>query len=259
MKLLVDIGNSRVKWATLDGGRLGAQQAASYAGWTKDDWRRTLFEAPGIDDVLAASVSGAPSADLDTAAVLAIGRRVTFVATSQEAGGVHNAYRDPRLLGVDRWLAVIAGHAAARGACCIADVGTAATIDTVTGTGEHLGGLIIPGPELMVRALHGGTADLAGHMAASGAAGDAPLADNTRDAIERGCRLAVAAMIDRSVADVESRLGSPPLLLLTGGAAAAVLPLLRSPATLVPDLVLRGLAVLARAQGSNHGGNPQSE
>ena len=112
----------------------------------------------------------------------------------------------------------------------------------------------------MVRSLHGGTADLAGHTAASGVAGGMPLADNTRDAIERGCRLAVAAMIDRAVADVEMRVESTAMLLLTGGAAGAVAPLLRSPATLVPDLVLRGLMVLARGDVPlNHGGKPQSE
>ena len=245
MKLLVDIGNSRVKWATLDGGRLGAQQAASYSGWTQDDWRAVLLAAPGIDGVLAASVSAAPAAALDAAVRLATGRGASFVATSREAGGVRNAYREPQLLGVDRWLAVIAGHAAVRGACCVADVGTAATFDAVSGDGEHLGGFIIPGPDLMVRSLHGGTADLAGHTAASGAPGAAPLADNTRDAIERGCRVAVAAMIDRGVADVGSRLSTPPVLLLTGGAAPSVAPLLRTQASLVPDLVLRGLAVLA--------------
>jgi len=99
----------------------------------------------------------------------------------------------------------------------------------------------------MVRSLHGGTADLASHTAASGASAGASLAGNTRDAIERGCRLAVAAMIDRGVADVESRLGEPAVLLLTGGGAPAVAPLLRSPARPVPDLVLRGLTVLAGA------------
>ena len=247
MKLLVDIGNSRVKWAVLDGGRLGEQQAASYARWTQQDWQRELFAAPGIHGVLAASVSSAPSAALDAAARLATGHPAAFVSTSREAGGVRNAYREPQLLGVDRWLAVIAGHAATGGACCVADVGTAATFDAVTASGEHLGGFIIPGPDLMVHSLHGGTADLASHTAASGASAGAPLADNTRDAIERGCRLAVAAMIDRGVADVESRLGTHAVLLVTGGAAPAVTPLLRSPATLVPDLVLRGLTVLAGA------------
>jgi type III pantothenate kinase len=258
VKLLVDIGNSRVKWATLDGGGLGAQQASSYAGWTQDDWRRSLFSVSGIDDVIVASVSETPSAALDSAAALAIGRRATFVSTSGMAAGVRNAYRDPRLLGVDRWLAVIAGHATTQRHCCIADVGTAATFDAVTESGEHLGGFIIPGPGLMVRSLHGGTADLAGHSAASGGSGAAPLADNTRDAIERGCRLAVAALIDRGVADVEARLGAQATLLLTGGAAGAVAPLLRSPATPVPDLVLRGLAVLAGTEPANYGGNPQS-
>jgi type III pantothenate kinase len=258
VKLLVDIGNSRVKWATLDDGTLGSQQAESYAGWTADDWRRRLFQAHGIGDVLVASVSAAPSAALDAAARAETGRGAVFASTSHEAAGVRNAYREPQLLGVDRWLAVIAGHAATRGACCIADVGTAATFDTVTGSGAHLGGFIIPGPDLMVRSLHGGTADLAGHTAASGAPGCAPLADNTRDAIERGCRLAVAAMIDRGVADATTSLGAPAELLLTGGAAPAVASLLRTPARLVPDLVLRGLALLAAAGSANHRGKPQS-
>ncbi len=259
MKLLVDIGNSRVKWATLDDGRLGAQQAASYSGWTRDDWRRSLLAAPGINDVLVASVSVAPSEALDAAVEVATGRRAHFVSTSREAGGVRNAYREPCLLGVDRWLAIIAGHAATQGACCVADVGTAATFDSVTASGEHLGGFIIPGPGLMVNSLHGGTADLAGHSAASGESGDALLADNTRDAIERGCRLAVAAFIDRGVADVKSRLGQQPALLLTGGAAATVAPLVRSRVRLVPDLVLRGLALLSGAGIPNYGGKPQSE
>jgi type III pantothenate kinase len=258
VKLLVDIGNSRVKWATLGGATLGQQMAASYAGWTEQQWRMELFAEPGIDEVFAASVSAAPLAALDAAARLATGRPAVFASTSREAGGVRNAYREPQLLGVDRWLAVIAGHAATGGACCIADVGTAATFDSVTGSGEHLGGFIIPGPDLMVRSLHRGTADLSNHAAASGVSGDAPLADNTRDAIERGCRLAVAALIDRGVADVRSRLRETPVLLLTGGAASVVAPLLVSPATLVPDLVLRGLAVLAVAGSMNHGGNPQS-
>jgi type III pantothenate kinase len=249
VKLLVDIGNSRVKWATLDGGRLGPQRAAAYSSWTHDAWRRELFAVPGIDQVLAASVSAAPSAALEAAALAAIGSRASFVRTVREAGGVRNAYREPQLLGVDRWLAIIAGHATTRGVCCVADVGTAATFDAVTGGGEHLGGFIIPGPDLMVRSLHGGTADLAGHTAASGAGGGAPLADNTRDAIERGCCLAVAAMIDRGVADVESRLGSTARLLVTGGAAPLVARLLRSQVDVVPDLVLRGLEVLARAEG----------
>lgn len=245
MKLLVDIGNSRVKWATLEDGRLGPQHAAVYQGWSDQDWRRELLGDGPVEAVIAASVSSGPASVLDAAARLAIGQGAWFVETAREAAGVRNAYREPRLLGVDRWLAIIAAHAMQRGPCCIADVGTAATFDAVTADGQHLGGFIIPGPDLMVRSLHRETADLASHTAASGAAGEAPLADNTRDAIERGCRLAVAAMIDRGVADVAARLGSQPGLLLTGGGAPAVMPLLRTSVEPVPDLILRGLARLA--------------
>lgn len=245
MKLLVDIGNSRVKWAMLEDGRLGAQQAAAYQGWSEQDWRRELFAGGPVEAVIAASVSSGPASVLDAATRLAIGQGAWFVETAREAAGVRNAYREPRLLGVDRWLAVIAAHAMHDGPCCVADVGTAATFDAVTADGQHLGGFIIPGPDLMVHSLHRETADLASHTAASGAAGDALLADNTRDAIGRGCRLAVAAMIDRGVSDVAARVGAQPALLLTGGGAPAVMPLLRTVAEPVPDLILRGLARLA--------------
>lgn len=250
MKLLVDLGNSRAKWATLHQGRLGEQRAASYAGWTADDWRRSLFDAEGIEHVVVARVGGGPdAAALDEAARLVTGRPARFVATTAAAGGVRNAYPDARLLGVDRWLAVIAAYQRVRAACCVADVGTAATLDGVFGDGQHLGGFIVPGPDLMMKSLWGGTADLASHTATSGQAADSLFADNTRDAIERGCRLAVAALIDRGVADMERRLGQRPVLLITGGAAPLIAPLLQTPAEPVPDLVLRGLAVVAAQPG----------
>ena len=247
MTLLVDIGNSRVKWALLDRDATGPQRAADHADWQVEDWQRALFAGPGIDRVLAASTSAAAAAQLDAAARRATGRPVEFVQSAREAAGVRNAYRDPVLLGVDRWLAVIAAHERVDGPCCVADFGTATTFDAVDADGTHLGGYIVPGPALMVASLHAGTSDLSHRTAASGAAGDAPLADNTRDAIERGCRLAAAAFVDRSVRDVSARLGAVPRLLLTGGAAGPVAALLQTPAEIVEDLVIQGLAVLSRS------------
>lgn len=246
MILLVDLGNSRVKWAHWRDGRLGEQHAAPYAGWSVEDWQRTLFDEPGIERVVAARVGGGPdAAALDAAARRALARPVTFVATTAEAAGVRNAYPDPALLGVDRWLAVIGGYARVGGPCCVADVGTAATVDGVDADGRHLGGFIVPGPDLMMRALWRGTADLATHTATSGAAAGALFADNTRDAIDRGCRLAVAALVERSVREMTRRIGRAPRLILTGGAAPAVASLLETTAEEVPDLVLRGLAIVA--------------
>jgi type III pantothenate kinase len=244
--LLVDIGNSRVKWATLEQGRLGEQRAAEHSGWTVDDWRRVLFAQADVSRVIAATVAGGPSADaLRAATRLELGLDATFVATAREAAGVRNAYADPQLLGVDRWLAVLAAHRSVSGPCCVADIGTAATIDAVAADGQHLGGFIVPGPALMMRALWRGTSELAAKTATSGASAAAWFADNTRDAIERGCCVAIAALIDRSVAEVANRVGAQPVLLLTGGASRLVLPYVTTSGEVVPDLVLRGLAVLA--------------
>lgn len=246
MILLVDIGNSRVKWALFDAGALAPQRAAAYAQWSADDWRRELFTDPGIRHVVVASVAGTESIGrLRAAASARPGCEVQVVTTSSEAGGVRNAYPDPRLLGIDRWLAVIAAHHLTGTACCVVDVGTAATIDAVTADGRHLGGFIVPGPRLMVASLLRGTSDLESHSAASAADGGALFADNTRDAIERGAVVMLAALAERSVQDLERAIGGTSALLLTGGAAPLVLPHLRRDARHVPDLVLRGLAVLA--------------
>jgi type III pantothenate kinase len=249
MMLLVDIGNSRVKWARFGADGLGQQSASSYAGWTAVDWSATLFSGDRVEQVLAASVAGpAVGAALDAAARRATGRPAQFVTTTRAAAGVQNGYADPGLLGVDRWLAVIGAYARVRGACVVADVGTAATVDVVSGNGRHLGGYIVPGQGLMVASLLGSTGDLAARHAASVAAGaDAGFADNTRDAIERGCRLALAALVDRSRVEAERSLGETCRLLLTGGGAVEVLPWVRGTAEHVPDLVLRGLAELVRA------------
>ncbi len=248
MTLLVDIGNTRVKWARLSrDGAVGAQMASRHAGWSRQDWHDALFGGPPVERVIAVSVAGpSTNANLVAAAKLAGAVDVRFIATTREAAGLRNGYADPAQLGADRWVAAIGAYAYRRGASIVADIGTAATIDVVRADGQHLGGYIVPGPQLMVSSLLHSTSDLGQrHAANDGLDSGAGLADNTRDAIERGCRLAVAALVDRCVREAEQLLGETPRLYLTGGAALEVLPDLRSPAEHMPDLVLRGLAALA--------------
>ena len=246
MMLLVDIGNTRVKWATQSQGHVSPQRAAEYAGWSADDWQRELFAGPPVGRVLAATVAGVDSRlSLEAAARLAGATRVEFVTSTAAMAGVRNAYPEPGLLGVDRWVAVIGAYHLAHGACCVVDVGTAATLDAVDASGQHLGGFIVPGPQMMVRSLHTGTSNLAAHTAASPAGGARLFADNTRDAIERGCRVALAALIDRTYAELARWTRSTPRLYCTGGAANEVLPYVLATYERVPDLVLRGLACIA--------------
>jgi type III pantothenate kinase len=244
--LLVDIGNSRVKWARCEGGVLGAQRSAAHADWQAAEWHAAVFEGGPVERVLAASVAGGASiAALDAATRVATGRGIERVTTGREAAGVVNGYADPALLGVDRWLAAIGAYRRVQGACVVADIGTAATIDVVAADGRHRGGYIVPGPRLMMASLLTGTSDLASFSAVSPPGAAAQFADNTRDAIERGCRVALAAWVERCLRDAATLVGTAPRLLLTGGAVPDILPYLAPGGEQVPDLVLRGLLEVA--------------
>ena len=246
MILLVDLGNSRVKWASLDGAVRSPAQAAAWSGWSADDWRSNLFGARCVERVVACSVAPAAAvAALRDAARRQCGVEVEFFVAVPQSAGVVNGYEQPAQLGADRWAAVIGAFHDRAVDTCVVNVGTALTIDVVTMTGRHLGGLIVPGLELMVDALHVRTGDLAQRSAASPARTRTSLATDTRSAIENGCELALASLVDRECARLTRELGHAPRLLLSGGGADRVRAWLETPSEHVPDLVLRGLAVIA--------------
>jgi type III pantothenate kinase len=151
-------------------------------------------------------------------------------------------------LGADRWVALIGARKAHPGrALCIVNIGTAMTIDLIDVAGRHRGGSITPGPTMMQAALLTNTAGI--RRSARGARpGKLTLfASNTRAALSGGATFACAALIERASDEARTLLGSRPILILDGGAAAIVAPLLRLRALRQDDLVLRGLAVFAAA------------
>jgi type III pantothenate kinase len=244
--LLVDIGNTRIKWARFTNGRMGRQQAAAHADWRSADFaRRVIGSARGIDRIVAVSVAGTRVDDAFGAAGQSVGLGVHFVTSQRQLAGVTTKYVDPWRLGTDRLVAVIGAHHLAKGrAACVIDVGTTLTIDLVDSRGVHRGGAILPAPQLMVDSLLRNTS---GILKRARGASVAPtlFARGTRDAIEQGTRYAAAAVIDRAVAEAKHLLRKTPLVLLTGGAASSLRAVLQSRHIHVPDLVLRGLAVIA--------------
>lgn len=245
MLLLIDIGNTRIKWATLDRESLEAQQAVPHASWTLPECLAAFGALSRPKRVLVSNVGGERVASIvRDASVQCWGLEPEFIQSTSAAAGITNAYPEPAKLGVDRWLAMIGAYAEHRRALCVVSIGTAATIDGVDGSGRHLGGLIIPGPDLMVDSLLRNTSDIA-RRARNGAVGSGMFADNTLGAIHQGATQAVAALADRAVESMQARLGVQPLLILTGGASAEVSKLIRTPHTLTADLVLRGLIVMA--------------
>jgi type III pantothenate kinase len=244
--LLIDIGNTRVKWAELKSDRLRPQRAMPHAGWGIKDFEQNVFKAAHkIERVIVVSVASQNLEHaLSTAALRCCRVGAEFVKTERNAGGVTTRYEEPWRLGVDRFVACIgAHHLIPRQPVCVVDIGTAMTIDLVDADGVHRGGAIIPGPDLMIGSLLKDTVGI--QRRASGAApGKAIFARNTRAAIEQGARYAVAAAIDRAAQEARKVLKKQPVLILTGGAATRVRSLVSMPHRLVPDLVLRGLAAM---------------
>lgn len=246
--LLVDIGNTRIKWARLDRTRVAKAKAAAHSGWRTADYARHLFApARGIERVVVASVAGAAVNRAVAAAARRAGAAAQFVSVSRGGGGVTVGYPEPWRLGIDRFAAIVGAHEIfSTVPVCVVGVGTAMTIDVVDAGGCHRGGVIVPAPNLMVETLLANTHGIR-RRARGGAVGGAGFfGRSTRDGIERGARYAAAALVDRAVEEASGLLEREPLVVLTGGDAGAVRPLVRSRCVTVLDLVLRGLAVLSR-------------
>ena len=241
MILLLDVGNTRVKWAWFE--NLEIAPAGAVAHDTNHRSWQAEIEADGHRPtrIVAANVAGAGFADaLKRWAGAQFGREPELLLAERRGFGIENAYARPASLGVDRWLAMIAAWKSAPGATCIVNSGTALTIDTLDAGGRHCGGLILPGVQMMseARAALGAEPALRPGAALPGLAALAPV---------QSVPVTLAAVADRAVAELGARVGAPPRVLLTGGDAALLAPHLASRAEVVPDLVLTGLAIVATA------------
>jgi type III pantothenate kinase len=243
MRLLLDMGNTRLKWA------LQAQPvgwlARGVVDW-QDDVPALLESAwaslPRPDRVIAASVvDRAREAQVATVAEHLFACAPHWLSTPAHACGVRNAYAEPQRLGVDRFLAMVAAFADGHAPCVLVGAGTALTLDALAADGQHLGGLIAPGPPLMQQSLLAATAGVRPERPGE----IRELADNTADAVASGCWLAAAALIERFAERMASQLGITPTLILGGGDAARLAPLLSVPVQLTRHAVLRGLVVWA--------------
>jgi len=247
MTVLVDIGNTRIKWAMLAEGRLVRHGGAMHRGALDAAVAKLAAELPPRPRIIAANVAGEPVVERLEALVGARpGATIEFVATAAERFGVRCAYADPSRLGVDRWIAVLAAYHVARGAAVAIDAGTAVTLDAVDSTGMHLGGLIFPGARLLASALDRNTSNIGSTAVAPAVArGLDLLGRNTDAAVGNAAWLALAAALDRAVATVARALGTRPVVYLTGGDAEPLRSWLETRAELRADLVLEGLALFA--------------
>ncbi|MEO8343525.1 MAG: type III pantothenate kinase [Gallionella sp.] len=249
MKLLIDAGNTRIKWAVvkqkqwLCSGVLPAEQADALALQIADHLGKLRIGLHDIQQIWVSNVAGEKIAqhirniDADKSASL------HFVVARDRQCGVRNGYSNPSQLGSDRWAALIAAWHLVQQKCLVVNSGTATTIDALSGQGEFMGGIIAPGVELMQRSVVTATVQL---KAAQGKYVAFP--QNSADALYSGAIQAGCGAIERQYALLED--DNAPLI-LSGGAAELLQRCLdqkrfRAPLRVVDNLVLQGLLLMAQ-------------
>lgn len=250
--LAIDVGNTRLKWALFDAPRPGARVIAQGAEFLDN-----------IDRLGETAWANLPAPETMLGCVVAsdaVKHRVEeqmeqwdvppqwVIASSQEAGLV-NGYDHPARLGPDRWVAMIgAWHkmlslGPAR-PIVLSMVGTAVTVEGIDTTGKFLGGYILPGHGIMLRALESGTAGL--HVPTGQVR---PFPSNTSDALTSGGTFAIAGAMDRMVQHVRAHCKAEPWCVMTGGAGWKMAPSLVTPFTLIDSLIFDGLLQIATHRG----------
>ena len=246
--LALDVGNTRLKWAQyaapVPGSRLLAHGAVFLENIDKladEEWH-TL---PAPSRILGCIVAGD-----------AVKRRVVeqmdlwdvaprWVVPSAQEAGVYNGYEHPARLGADRWVAMIGARhrllgRGSRKPCVVVMVGTAVTVEAIDASGKFLGGIILPGHGIMLRALESGTAGL--HVP-TGDVKDFPT--NTSDALTSGGTFAIAGAIQRMVENTTRHCGEAPECIMTGGAGWKMGPSMSVEFELVESLIFDGLLEIA--------------
>lgn len=237
--LMVDSGNTNVKWGLYDGQKWLKRGAVPQGSRESLEREWQSFQEPA--QIVASNVA-AEQAKEDLSELFSRWQTEPhWVSAAAYQGGVRNYYEETTQLGSDRWAALLAAWQLQRQGCLVVDAGTAITIDALSDTGEFLGGIITPGIHLMQKAL---TANIGSLKTATGKFCDYP--DRTADAIYSGAIQAIAGAVERMLALLGSTLGRSPDCLLTGGAARDLQSQLKVNTILVDDLVLEGLAVIAQ-------------
>jgi len=240
MILAIDAGNSRVKWGWHDGSRWSSLSTVSLIEFAAANHDVNPFAATheNPERIVISNVAGDGAHQLLINWTSIFDAEPLWLKGEAERCGVRSRYDRPEQLGPDRWAALVAARALHQGPCLVVNAGTATTADVLSAGGEFLGGLILPGVDLMRFVLHEHTGRL---PLQEGQFVQTPR--NTVDAIETGCRHAQAGAVERMFRVA----GAGAQCLVSGGAGMALIGQLGVPSRYVENLVLEGLARIALA------------
>ena len=247
MKLLVDIGNTRVKWACAGNATLLNHGAFTYTSGALPEllahhWR----ELARPDQVCFASVADAGvTAQVCGFARSAWNLEARQAVTEKERAGLRNGYDDVAAMGVDRWLAMLAAWSRHKKPLCVIDIGTALTVDIILADGQHAGGFILPGLPLVAAALERDTHGIGGRREQ-----DLQLefGRSTAACISNGFAFALAGLLQQCAGKIRDEEGAELSFIITGGGAEQALSLLPGHTVHEPHLVLQGLNIWGQSK-----------
>ncbi len=241
MNLLVDLGNSRIKWALSSGQDWSVGDPFGNEGSATDfgAWREVT---PPVRVIVCNSAGDDVVDPLQQWCDKAWGLKPTFLSAQRAQHGVRNCYQDPATLGCDRWLALIAARDQRSGSLAVVDCGTAITVDALLADGQFLGGVISAGPQVATQALLEHASHLHGELKAYSGAFNS----DTGSAVGNGALAFAAGGIDKVLSEFSAQLGDNFAVLMTGGWATTIAPLLARAADIKPDLVLQGIEQVSR-------------
>lgn len=235
-RLLLDAGNTRLKWAVVENSKWLAQGNAPYSDLSA---LTSVLEPHAACYV--ASVVRTQHEEQMTALLASYSISPIWLTTELTFSDVRNAYLNPHQLGVDRWMGLLASRQRSQVATLVVSAGSAMTVDALSAEGAFLGGLIVPGMVLMQRALQQGVANVA---EVSGVCQAFPR--TTADAVQSGIIAALCGAIQRQFEHLTEVAGNAPRVILTGGDAETLLPFLDLQVELAPLLVLEGMERVTR-------------
>lgn len=242
-RVFFDLGNTRIKWWREQG--VPERGAFNYDDMAPELEMISRGGNAPVEAVFASVVRDVRLQQfIEALHRQGFGRLSSCVVTPEELG-VRCAYEDIGRLGIDRWLAVVAGWQKVQSAVVVVDLGTAATLDFVDASGQHLGGYILPGLRLGVTALLQGTSNVLVDFDKLKAGGTAP-GRNTTDAVYHGALYAMKSVVENGFHWLR-KTDSAAKLLITGGDADLVATCLECQYEKVDDLVFAGMRLLADA------------
>jgi type III pantothenate kinase len=239
MQLLVDIGNTRIKWALALGDKWVRGEACAHGQDWASCFSRLWAESDQPNHIVVSNVGGGNAeTELTKWCQGKWACTPLFVRAEALTCGIRNGYREPHTLGVDRWMSIIGARSVTPSAVVVVDCGTAVTVDFLDESNRFVGGVIMPGEDISRNSL---SRETAGISRTSGEPLTA-LGVSTDECVHGGVHFSIIGGIERVINEMTRSLEYSPPVLITGGGAHRISPHLDTPVQYEPDLVLKGLA-----------------